>query len=318
MAGVVAAAAMGTGFVTAQLKEVSLTVRSPHGARHEKFWTMRRSVKGLLASAHIPYSPHDRIVPPLARPVGDAVEIQKAVPVEVNTPSRHLKAWTTEYRVRSVIRQLGIKLGPRDVVKPALSAALTGPSTVTILRRWLVHKTTTLSLPFGVQHEPDPHLAQGQTRVIRAGRSGLERIVHTIVEQNGKAVADHTTKRVVRSPLNEVIAYGTKQMVSRGGQAFQVVRKLVMVATGYWPDPSWSTGITATGVKAQYGIAAVDPSVIPLGTHLYVPGYGPAIADDTGGAIIGDRIDLCFNNGYQAIDWGVRTVTVYIEAPNPA
>lgn len=317
MAGVVAAAAMGTGFVTAQLKEVNLTVRSPHGSRHEKFWTMHRSVKGSLAGAHIAYSSHDQIIPPLASKVGDAVEIRKAVPVEVNTPHRHLRAWATDYRVRSVIRQLGIKLGPRDVVKPALSAALTGPSTVTILRRWLVHKTATVSLPFTVTHEPDPNLEQGQTRVVRAGRNGLERVVHTIVEQNGKAVAEHTVRRMIRTPLNEVLAYGTKQMVSRGGQAFQVVKKLVMVATGYWPDPSWSTGITATGVKAQYGIVAVDPSVIPLGTHLYVPGYGQAIADDTGGAIIGDRIDLCFNNGYQAIDWGVRTVTVYIEAPSP-
>ncbi len=317
MAGVIAAAAMGTGFVTAQLKEVNLTIRSPQGSRHEKFWTMRRSVKGSLASAHIPYSPHDRIVPPLTHPVTGAVQIQRAVPVEIDTPTRHWKAWTTEYRVRSVIRQLGIKLGPRDIVKPALSAALTGPTTVTILRRWLVHKSATVSLPFGVQQEPDPQLVEGQTRVVRPGRLGLERIIQTIVEQNGKAIAEHTLRRVIRAPLNEVLAYGTKQMVSRSGQAFQVVRKLVMVATGYWPDPSWSTGITATGVKAQYGIAAVDPAVIPLGTHLYVPGYGQAVADDTGGAIIGDRIDLCFNNGYQAIDWGVRTVTVYIEAPSP-
>jgi 3D (Asp-Asp-Asp) domain-containing protein len=56
----------------------------------------------------------------------------------------------------------------------------------------------------------------------------------------------------------------------------------------------------------------VDPAVIPLGTRLYIPGYGFAVAADVGGAIVGDRIDLCYDDAQQAIDWGVRDVTVYI------
>ena len=54
------------------------------------------------------------------------------------------------------------------------------------------------------------------------------------------------------------------------------------------------------------------PSVIPLGTKLYIPGYGFALAEDTGGAIIGDRIDLCFNDPTQVVNWGVRQVKVFI------
>lgn len=92
-----------------------------------------------------------------------------------------------------------------------------------------------------------------------------------------------------------------------------VVDTMTVLATAYWPDPAWSTGYTATGWKAQYGIVAVDPSVIPLGTKMYIPGYGQAIAEDTGGAIIGDHIDLCYDDQQQAVDWGAQTIHIEIE-----
>ena len=57
---------------------------------------------------------------------------------------------------------------------------------------------------------------------------------------------------------------------------------------------------------------AVDPNVIPLGTRVYVPGYGLALAADTGSAIIGDRIDLCMENRDEALDFGRRDVKVYV------
>lgn len=69
---------------------------------------------------------------------------------------------------------------------------------------------------------------------------------------------------------------------------------------------------TATGMKAQHGVVAVDPSVIPLGTRLYVEGYGNAIAADTGSAIKGNRIDLCFDTLSECNKYGRRTVKVEI------
>ncbi|WP_278830956.1 3D domain-containing protein, partial [Mitsuokella multacida] len=85
-----------------------------------------------------------------------------------------------------------------------------------------------------------------------------------------------------------------------------------MEATAYLPWDGGGDGITASGMPAQYGIAAVDTDVIPLGTRLYIPGYGEAIAADTGGAIVGDRIDLCMEDYGQAMDFGRRYVTVYV------
>ena len=71
-------------------------------------------------------------------------------------------------------------------------------------------------------------------------------------------------------------------------------------------------GRTATGVRTTFGVVAVDPSVIPLGTRLMIPGYGEAIAADTGGAIQGNVIDLWFPSTAEALRWGRRTVTITI------
>ncbi len=78
-----------------------------------------------------------------------------------------------------------------------------------------------------------------------------------------------------------------------------------VVSTGYC-----LTGRTATGIPTGWGVAAVDPRVIPLGTHLTIPGYGEAVAADTGGAIVGGRIDLWFPTCAQAGGWGSRSVTI--------
>lgn len=80
---------------------------------------------------------------------------------------------------------------------------------------------------------------------------------------------------------------------------------VTLVSTGYCLK-----GHTATGIPVGWGVAAVDPSVIPLGTHLTIPGYGTAVAADTGGSIVGGRIDLWFPTCAQAGGWGTRSVTI--------
>ena len=71
-------------------------------------------------------------------------------------------------------------------------------------------------------------------------------------------------------------------------------------------------GYTARGTYVQHGTIAVDPRVIPLGSQVYVPGYGWARALDTGGAIQGNTIDLWFPSASQCYQWGCRTVTVTV------
>ena len=87
---------------------------------------------------------------------------------------------------------------------------------------------------------------------------------------------------------------------------------LSMEATAYLPGDGDGACITAIGIPATYGVVAVDPGIIPLGSRLYIPGYGEAVAADTGGAIYGYRIDLCMESYSEAMNFGRRTVTVYV------
>ena len=74
-------------------------------------------------------------------------------------------------------------------------------------------------------------------------------------------------------------------------------------------DPSY--GRTATGVLVTYGVVAVDPNVIPLGTRMFIPGYGYGVAADTGGAVKGYIIDLGYPDGV-AVDWRPRWLDICI------
>ncbi len=93
-------------------------------------------------------------------------------------------------------------------------------------------------------------------------------------------------------------------------------RPMELLTTAYDPGPQDNSAgwvdTTRLGSRARFGIVAVDPRVIPLGTRLYVEGYGPGLAADVGGAIKGRRMDLCFNSSDQARAWGRRRCRVWI------
>ncbi len=99
--------------------------------------------------------------------------------------------------------------------------------------------------------------------------------------------------------------------VSRGGS-----RVITVVATGYTDDPAenwpYAGAPSYIGLPLARGIVAVDPNIIPMGTQLYIEGYGAAIAADQGGAIKGNRIDLFFDSKAEAFDWGMKSVQVTI------
>lgn len=86
----------------------------------------------------------------------------------------------------------------------------------------------------------------------------------------------------------------------------------IMIATGYSIDGYTSSGGKTVRNPGGYSTIAVDPRVIPMGTKVYIEGYGYAVATDTGGAIIGNRIDLFFPTEAEANAWGIRSVKVTI------
>ena len=125
---------------------------------------------------------------------------------------------------------------------------------------------------------------------------------------DGKIVPKEEEKKATEKSNDESSASNSS------GGSFEYSKVLVMNATSYTDDPSENGGYSTTrlGTPLRYGVVAVDPSVIPLGTKLYIEGYGYAVAEDTGGAIKGNKIDLCFTDKAQANAFGRRNVKVYI------
>lgn len=120
-----------------------------------------------------------------------------------------------------------------------------------------------------------------------------------------------TKNRLAATGLVDNATY--KVLSQKSNMDFSRYRKVwVMESTGYSAQDPGNSSRTATGHYLRKGIVAVDPLLIPLGTRMYVVGYGDAIAADTGGAIKGNVIDLAFNTHGEALRWGRRTVKVYI------
>ena len=124
-----------------------------------------------------------------------------------------------------------------------------------------------------------------------------------------------TGSRVLEQPVSKIVENGTKEPVvtasssssASSGAPSSSSRTITMEATAYSGG-----GTTASGMAAAVGRVAVDPRVIPLGTRLYIEGYGYAVAADTGGAIKGNRIDLYMDSESACNSFGRRNVTVHV------
>lgn len=169
---------------------------------------------------------------------------------------------------------------------------------------------TTESVAYTIEKRENSTLAKGTQRVLQQGTNGEAEI--TIKETyNGDELLnrEELTRKITKTATNQIIEVGTAENVV-AGQPY--AKTLNVVATGYTPYDPGCNGITASGTPAKKGVIAVDPRVIPMGTKLYIPGYGTAVAEDTGGAIKGNKIDLCYETKTEAYNWGIRNVTVYV------
>jgi 3D (Asp-Asp-Asp) domain-containing protein len=168
--------------------------------------------------------------------------------------------------------------------------------------------------------EFSPDLAPGHSKLVFKGRSGLVEIAVRYTQREGGPVHRVVlAKALVRKPKPRVIAQGIEPGTLAAFEARGLTKMvavahaivMTMVATAYTAGSAGGSGRTASGARAGYGIVAVDPRIIPLGTRLYIPGYGWAIAGDTGGDIVGNRIDLGFDSLRGALEFGRRDITIY-------
>jgi len=278
-------------------------------------WTQADTVAQALVENDIQVREGDVILPGLDATVepGMRVYIRRATPIIILVDGRTIDARTRTKRVGDALREAGILLAGADQVQPRLDAPVHEGMTIRITRVQERVAYEEELLPFETVWEPDDSLLIDTRRVGQAGRPGVLRRRYRVRYEDGQEVARTLEDEwVVQEPERKVILYGRKiiprtAMTPDGPITYW--RKIRAYTTSYSPsrsgtDPSlpWY-GRTRLGFKAGKGVVGVDPAVINMGQKLYVPGYGFAIAGDTGN-ISGKHVDMGFDDdNYESWHW---------------
>ncbi len=269
------------------------------------------------------------------------IKIRRAVPISVNFKGSEKNIKTANVKVKDVLKSQSITYDKDDKITPALDSKVVKDMKIKVIQYEEKMKTVEEEIGFQTQAKENGQLEKGKTLTVQEGVKGLKQNTVKEVYENGKLMSTQIiATKVVKEPVVKIVQNGTKvnevKVASRGGSGSQVAptgnkslqgaRSVVMNATAY--DISFEScgknpgdpyyGITATGTKVGPGVVAVDPKVIPLGSKLYIESmdgtgsYGYASAEDKGGAIKGNRIDLFFSTKGQVDNFGRRQVKVYI------
>lgn len=221
--------------------------------------------------------------------------------------------------VFDVLKSININLNSLDIVSPSLNTLVADGMLIKItrvkennikVREILKSKTIKIY---------DAHLYKDEVIELDLGYDGLMEKEVKVLYHDGNEVWRKTINvTTLKKPKNYKIVIGTdtKKRMYMMSKKMRAIKVLTMRATAYYAGPEdcgpYADGLTAIGYKAMYGVVAVDPKVIPLKTPLYIEGYGFAIAADTGGAIKGNSIDLCFNTYKEACSYYMKNLKVYL------
>jgi uncharacterized protein YabE (DUF348 family) len=297
--------------------------------RATTLYTTASTVGQALRRAGLTFYLADGVQPGLGEPMsaGMDVYVERSIPVTVQVDGKTLRTRTHRERVNEVLADLGVVLTGEDYTIPPLGDPLGNDATIRVVRvseRFLVEQEP---IPFESTWQPDPELELDQPqRVLQEGVPGVfERRIRVRYEDGQEISRETDSEYVAVPPKTKVVGYGTRIVVrtlDTSSGPVEYWRVMRMLATSYsagtagTPKSSPWYGRTATGMKMEHGIVAVDPRVVNLRSQVYVPGYGIGIAGDTGGAIKGRRIDLGYDDENLVL-W-YRWVDVYLLTPVPS
>ncbi len=307
---------------------------------NQVFRTYSRDVAGVLSEAGIIIEEADLLSHTPVEPItqGMIIEVRKAFPVTVLADGDEFTVMVAEATVKEALHRLGIGLRTPDIVAPDLEHKLSSGDVIEVVRVDQHIETHRVEIPFREIRVATDKLDRGESRVVQRGSNGLREDSEEVTLMNGQETGRELVQsQVITLKQDRIIEYGENTVLSRGGRTVDFSKVITVSATAYCPgteesgcpiDSSgaskctghYNDGYTYTGIPAIAGsgreddphIIAVDPRIIPLGSRVYIDGYGYALAADVGGAIKGNRIDLLFDDHDTAWWFGRKRLRVYL------
>ena len=283
-------------------------------------WTTAGTVAELLKEQKIVLKEQDQISPKPQTAIKNKMNIDLNIAFYLTFVDRgkEQKVWATSATVADFLTQQGIKLNELDRVEPSLTDTISENGVVNVIRVEKVTDVVEEPVQFAVVTKKDESLEKGKEEIVAPGKLGRVSKQYEVVLENGKEVSRKLiNEQSITEKQDKVVAVGTKELalqVSRG--ADETGTEFYVTATAYTASCNGCSGRTATGLNLRANpnmkVIAVDPSVIPLGTKVYVEGYGYAVAADTGGAIKGYIIDLFMPSKAEAYRWGRKKVKIKV------
>ncbi len=272
---------------------------------------------GAFASTTLsfPYAVHAFDEPP-----PDSGPSANSLPVFVTVSDGDNAARTltaTGATVGDALQNAGVTFSHDDRIVPTPNTPLTAGQRIVIHRVRFVTQTERQAVPFEFVFKMSRDVPPGHITRGRAGQPGVLARTFRVSYLDGKMTSrrqiskDLTVPPTPQETLGGIRLRSARALPSRGG-FYRRLRCYTMTATGYSPYEGSGSGRCATGMRAGYGVVAVDPRVIRLGSRLFIEGYGYAVAGDTGGAIKGHRIDLGHTTYREASNVGRRKVKVWV------
>ena len=294
--------------------------------KEETFVTYKGTVKDVLQEKGIVLAAKDKVQPSLESKVSEkeTIKLKTAIPVEVKANGIQVQVLTAEDTIEDMLdaeqetlQEQGIEFDKEvDEVSPSLDSTIDGDINVQLVKVQTKNLVEKQPINFDTIVEKSEELDSSVQKVKSEGVNGEKEITYQIVYKDGVEISRNvkSTKTIVE-PQNQVVLKGTGHVyASRGGGNITYKKKISCSATAYSGHSSTATGRRPVRNEGGLSTVAVDPSVIPLGSKVYVDGYGYAIASDTGGAIKGNRIDVYFDSSSECNSWGRRSANVLVVA----
>ena len=263
---------------------------------------------------------------------GAAITISRARKVTVCYHGQTSVVSVQEETVGQLLHRLGLEIAEEDVISHPLEEMTFDGMVLTVDRIVTSREVFSTSVPHETQYREDETLPAGTETVLVPGQDGELLRTADVTYVNGaetrRSIVEETT---LRNVVTEVVAVGTgnaeavqdKPVIGDGyillptGEVLTYTRKDTVEATAYTHTDEGCDMITATGTTVHWGTVAVDPSRIPYGTRMFIISndgsyvYGIATAEDCGGDIKGDRMDLYMPTYQQCREFGRRRCTLY-------